>query len=305
MAEGRNNSKLLLEKIVRFKEMIDEILEKSSFSEELKQRVSDKLKNITEICIRIEAMGLANKSTEEIEVFFEENNINSDFIDLEIDTTTKELFRRAKSIDIPQNIKKQMAPINDYFNSTKSTINSTKALMPIKKKSFFDKFYEVFTENPDEDWIREDIEEDGKHIVRYKDEFGNIRSEYIATENIEENEKKDEKARKFGLIARLKAVFNQKETDEVEIKAQAMEKQGEDIEKEAIKQANEYLEKFLNKAPTLENVLKLLKDYPWIEEIKKMADKLKEMKEIAATTTKPKSHTKQRDNKREMPGLEH
>ena len=88
-----------IEKLMGFKEMIDEELSSDNFSPETKEKVSEKLKNIAQLYIQIKGLKLANKSDEEIIGFLEENGVNPDFIEIEINAVTAALFSKAQWID--------------------------------------------------------------------------------------------------------------------------------------------------------------------------------------------------------------
>jgi len=308
-----------LEGLIGFEKMIKDMLKENSLDEETQEKVSEKLRKITEVCIKLKGITISNANNETLEQILAESDLSVESITAEINRVVDALLtiqERAKK-SIPDMIKNQTQTLDEFGESTKSTVNT--ALIPTsEKKNFFDRFFDIFTENSD-DWNREDIEQDGKHIVRYRDDNGNIRSEYELTANIKENDRRDKNAKKFGLFSRIKALLkNSKVTPQQEALNEKNNKIGEEIneiKEQAVEGANKFFEQSVNteRDTSLKGILDRLAGYPWAKEILEILNQIREIKkEMQSLTKAPQTRnthsktggpsSKPRNN---VPGLEH
>lgn len=193
-------------------------------------------------------------------------------------------------------VKQSLEQWREYAESTKSTVGglqTTALTQSVPKKSFVDRFVDIITENPENDWIRHDIERDGKHIVIYQNENGIKRSEYEVTGDAKKDEKSDKKAKSFGFFSRIKAMVKNDEEKKIEEetirKKEAIDKEIGQISNEIETTMNQVfasidkrIEQFhdnLKNGVKFKQLLeKLAKNYPWAEEKSKiLKEKIQEI----------------------------
>ena len=294
-----------VEDLIDFKNMVDNFFAENNLTDEMKERVSKKMEKLTNAYLKIKNINEKSKRSniekvEKIKRILLELGAE-DFNDVieEMDKITRELLSKIdeeideivqlvnnrhenlKAQKIFTKVNEELDKLKEVADSAKSTVTSKKeqstALVKKEpKKSWFEKITDVLMEKS-ENWVRQDSEKDGKHIVTYKDEDGNLRSEYEATENIEENEKRDEKARKFGLFSRLKVIFGKeertKEQNAIREKIKAIDEEikkiGEMTFEGACAYADKKIEEFVEKVKGKINFKQLLeelaKNYDWAE----------------------------------------
>lgn len=231
----KHNIKDSVEGLIEFHKTAENFFSSDELTDEMRERVSQKMQKITQAYLRIcrvnflysydyqkvdgfkkalagfDVTDVAAAKDEMDSVKQEIQDIQDEFdreiaISMEIVNNRHEELKAKKILEFVAQEQEKMRALAESAKST-VTVNLQENSLALTKKGFFERLTDALFESPEDDWERQDIEREGKHIVTYIDENGRKRSEYELTDNIKENEARDRQAKKIGFFTRIKTAF--------------------------------------------------------------------------------------------------